>query len=188
MNFVEYEKLAQVTNGKYSAERDIQHAAYGIVTEVGELFDAYKRHLFYGTELDLVNLMEEIGDVYWYVAIMARALELDLAELDNIEIEKYLDTLNVTLKVEHSLSSLICQADTLFSIMATVSSPGELEEHLYRLVEELVCFATVHGLQPANCRKANIAKLQKRYPDKFSGEAAVNRDTALERRELEKHL
>ena len=36
------------------------------------------------------------------------------------------------------------------------------------------------------CRINNIDKLRKRFPDKFTEEAAINRDTTAERAELEK--
>ena len=46
------------------------HAAMGLSTEAGEILDVIKRHAFYGKELcylDLVNLLEEAGDVSWYL-------------------------------------------------------------------------------------------------------------------------
>lgn len=48
----------------------ILHAIIGLSTEVGELEDALKKHIFYGKELDEVNLMEECGDLFWYLAIL----------------------------------------------------------------------------------------------------------------------
>lgn len=53
------------------------HAAMGLSTEAGEFLDALKKHLFYGKELDLVNLKEEIGDLMWYLAIACDALGTD---------------------------------------------------------------------------------------------------------------
>lgn len=47
------------------------HAAMGLETEVGELTDAVKKHIFYGKPLDKVNLFEEGGDIQWYLAILA---------------------------------------------------------------------------------------------------------------------
>ena len=46
------------------------HAVAGIVTEAGELQDALKKHLFYGRPLDRTNLIEELGDLMWYVALL----------------------------------------------------------------------------------------------------------------------
>lgn len=48
----------------------LEHAGHGIVTEVGELMDALKRHVYYGVPLDMVNLKEEAGDLMWYIAIL----------------------------------------------------------------------------------------------------------------------
>lgn len=53
---------------------DIIHAIMGISTEAGEMLDQLKKHMFYGKDLDVVNLMEEVGDLMWYVAILSRAM------------------------------------------------------------------------------------------------------------------
>lgn len=50
------------------------HAALGLATESGEFADGLKRHIFYGTTLDRVNLFEEGGDISWYLRIAADSL------------------------------------------------------------------------------------------------------------------
>lgn len=45
------------------------HSVLGMVTESGELADQVKKHLFYGKPLDVTNLIEELGDLLWYVSI-----------------------------------------------------------------------------------------------------------------------
>ena len=52
----------------------VLHAAMGMSTEAGELLDAMKKHIFYGRDIDVVNLMEEHGDILWYAAILADAV------------------------------------------------------------------------------------------------------------------
>lgn len=47
------------------------HGAIGLCTESGEFLDALKKYLFYGKPLDPVNLKEECGDLFWYLAILA---------------------------------------------------------------------------------------------------------------------
>lgn len=66
------------------------HYLIGMGTEVGELQDQLKKHIMYGRELDETNLIEEIGDVLWYVA---RALET----LDS-SFEKVMEINNAKLK------------------------------------------------------------------------------------------
>lgn len=50
-----------------SAEIRGLHHAIGIATEAGELLDAFKKKIYYGKHLDLVNIAEEIGDLFWYI-------------------------------------------------------------------------------------------------------------------------
>lgn len=63
---------------------DIQHALMGIQSEGGELADAVKRHLFYGTELDLVNLQEESGDLLWYIELLLAAIGYSMPQASNM--------------------------------------------------------------------------------------------------------
>lgn len=48
----------------------VEHAKIGLRTEVGELFDAYKKHWFYHKPLDVDNVLEECGDIIWYCEIL----------------------------------------------------------------------------------------------------------------------
>src|SRR3990172_4483021 len=46
------------------------HAFLGLSTEIGELADEFKKHLFYNQTLDMSNIVEEVGDLLWYIAIL----------------------------------------------------------------------------------------------------------------------
>ena len=94
---------------------DLLHASMGLTTEAAEFTDMIKKHVYYGRELDEVNLKEEVGDMLWYCAIALEALGTDFE-----------------------------------SVMQT-----------------------------------NIDKLKARYPDKFTEDAAINRDVSKEREILE---
>jgi len=47
------------------------HGAMGLVTESAEFLDVMKKYLFYGKPMDIVNMKEECGDLFWYLAILA---------------------------------------------------------------------------------------------------------------------
>jgi NTP pyrophosphatase (non-canonical NTP hydrolase) len=64
------------------------HATMGIVTEAGELMDAMKKHIIYGTPLDEVNLKEELGDLNWYEALMHDVLGSTFEEIQIKNIQK----------------------------------------------------------------------------------------------------
>lgn len=95
--------------------QDILHASIGIATEAGEFLDPFKKAMFYGKHIDLVNLDEEVGDLLWYIAIYAEARGKTIPELASM----------------------------------------------------------------------NNRKLKQRFPDKFTQEAALNRDLFAERQVLE---
>lgn len=98
MNTKEYIKNALKTESKDFAkiaermtkEENIRlmHAGIGLATEAGEFLDALKTHVFYGRELDKVNLKEEIGDIFWYCAIIADSLDVEFDEVMERNIAK----------------------------------------------------------------------------------------------------
>ena len=67
----------------YPARVDMRalHAYMGLMTEVGELVDTFKKHIFYGKEIDHENLVEEMGDLFWYTALMADVLGVSFEEI-----------------------------------------------------------------------------------------------------------
>jgi NTP pyrophosphatase (non-canonical NTP hydrolase) len=68
--------------------RALLHGAIGMATEVGELQDAVKRALFYGRELDTANVLEECGDVLWYLAVALDAVGYTLGEAMGANLRK----------------------------------------------------------------------------------------------------
>lgn len=64
------------------------HGLLGVQSESGELADALKKTLYYGQPLDLVNVVEEIGDICWYLAILADACGTTLEQCQRRNIAK----------------------------------------------------------------------------------------------------
>lgn len=46
---------------------ELLHMAVGISGEAGELLDAIKKHIYYDKPLDYVNVVEELGDLEFYM-------------------------------------------------------------------------------------------------------------------------
>lgn len=63
-------------------KQDILHGVLGIATEAGELVEALNG------KFDPVNVMEEVGDVMWYQAIICIALKTNLATIKAQNIAK----------------------------------------------------------------------------------------------------
>jgi NTP pyrophosphatase (non-canonical NTP hydrolase) len=61
-------------------EADLMHATLGLVSEAGEFADAIKKSYAYDKELDVENLIEEIGDIMWFCALAARSLGVPMEQ------------------------------------------------------------------------------------------------------------
>ncbi|NOZ49745.1 MAG: nucleoside triphosphate pyrophosphohydrolase family protein [Chloroflexi bacterium] len=89
MNLNEYQKLALRTAGDHGDfQRTLMYTALGLNGEAGEVAELIKKAFFHGHELDRDKLKKELGDVLWYLAVMADALDMPLADVAQHNIEK----------------------------------------------------------------------------------------------------
>lgn len=52
------------------------HMVMGISGEAGELLDAIKKHVIYNKPLDMQNVLEELGDIEFYLQGLRQELEI----------------------------------------------------------------------------------------------------------------
>lgn len=64
------------------------HMAIGIAGEAGEILDCIKKHAIYGTPLDEENLVEELGDLLFYLTGILHELHYDFKYLRRKNVEK----------------------------------------------------------------------------------------------------
>ena len=89
MHASEYQRLAMRTlNPSLSTTDVLSNAVMGLCGESGEAIDLVKKHLFQGHELDREAMATELGDIAWYLAEAATALELDLDDILETNIAK----------------------------------------------------------------------------------------------------
>lgn len=67
---------------------DLVNCALGLCGESGEVADLLKKHLYQGHELNRERVAEELGDVAWYLAVMAEAIGYDLETVLKMNVEK----------------------------------------------------------------------------------------------------
>ena len=53
---------------------DMIHASLGIPSEAGEICDIIKATVAYGKPLDTAHLVEETGDLFWFMTLMLRTV------------------------------------------------------------------------------------------------------------------
>lgn len=187
----------------------VEHAIQGIITEAGELSEAFINKggganiLEKIDEIDWVNVSEEIGDLLWYIALLLNTISENLDCLQR----KWDFCLKSSPKVDGDLDEMICRS--LIGMYVSVGRIVDLqkkhinyncgfsqEDILCELFEDdcalmknifSICKVlktkkniSVHGIM-----KKNVDKLRERYPEKFSYKKANARNLDGERKKLE---
>ncbi|HEX5456266.1 MAG TPA: nucleoside triphosphate pyrophosphohydrolase family protein [Candidatus Saccharimonadales bacterium] len=93
MNFDEYQKKA-LTTARFSDDefKDIMHWVLGVTGESGEIAEKFKKIIRDKngkiTDADKTELAKEIGDVIWYLAVLAHHLGLSFEEIAGANLSK----------------------------------------------------------------------------------------------------
>lgn len=94
-------------------DKNLLHAAMGVLTESAEILEALQDAME-GKPLDRVNLIEELGDIEWYMAMFYRALkttpdhvrETNIVKLRSRYPEKFTEDRAITREPERERSVL----------------------------------------------------------------------------------
>lgn len=85
----DYQKAAcRTISSTATQHNNLANFALGLSGEAGEVGDHVKKYLFHGHEMDREDLLKELGDVLWYVAGLATALNFELEDVANANIKK----------------------------------------------------------------------------------------------------
>lgn len=88
MTMDKYQKLAQRTSNTTCSTSKLVNGVMGLNGESGECIDIVKKAEFQGHNLDTDKLIDELGDVLWYIAEICTALNVDMSEVAEKNIEK----------------------------------------------------------------------------------------------------
>lgn len=89
MTVNDYQKQAMQTLNPALSKKDILiNGVMGLCGEAGEAIDLVKKHLHQGHSLDKSALAGELGDIAWYLAETAFALEIPLEDILRGNLEK----------------------------------------------------------------------------------------------------
>lgn len=181
MNWKEYLELSEKTLSTQfhceEREQRLLHAVVGVLTEVEELLD---NHI--GDEQDITNMLEEAGDITWYLAIIGREIDLDYPQL--VVKEKNDNPMKLVLKIVKNTCKLL----DMMKKKLYYNKP--IDENLFKTITTLVMldvsdYMNTYDIDIEKSFDVNIDKLKARYGDKFSSEKAINRDLETERNILE---
>lgn len=169
------------------------HASVGIASEIKEIVEVLMKYNE-SKVLDRVNLMEEISDCTWYIAIAAEALDTVDGILSSPAFKGELIKHDYTLAevvegfiigITNWNGDLLDKAvkKTIFYGKPTDTAPIILLLRSINLSCEILLGYAGYTVEDA--RERNIAKLKARYGDKFTEAAALERNLEIERKILE---
>ena len=89
MNLQQYQDLAIRTKNKaLTYKEQVANLSMGLSGECGEVLDYLKKCLYQGHHLEVSVVEKELGDVMWYLAVLADTIGLDLADIAEKNIDK----------------------------------------------------------------------------------------------------
>jgi len=172
---------------------NLLHMEAGIAGEfLGETVDILKKTFAYKKPLDKVHLGEELADTVWYCAgaetinkLPEMEMCFDKMSLEAIERVKNQTITHVKKSVELRKSTI--ETECLGFILANKGAVNSTNRGaILAIVGICMGICEVLEIDFWQTLTNNISKLQVRYPEKFTNEAALNRDLVAERAELEK--
>lgn len=91
MTINEYQKLALRTANtdamKIPSEK-ITNGVLGLLGEAGEVADHIKKYRYQGHKIDFDYLAKELGDICWYISLLADGIGFDLETIMRMNIDK----------------------------------------------------------------------------------------------------
>ena len=172
---------------------NLLHMEAGIAGEfLGEAVDILKKTFAYKKPLDKVHLGEELADTVWYCAGAETINKLPEMEMcfdeESLAIVENIKNQTITyIKKRVEIRKSTIETECLGVILANKGAVDSTNRGaILAIVGICMGICEVLEIDFWQALTNNISKLQVRYPEKFTEEAALNRDLAAERVELEK--
>jgi NTP pyrophosphatase (non-canonical NTP hydrolase) len=183
-----FTELALRTESRPEALQNLSKQAVlellGVIATAGAAIDTAKRAIFYGKPLDSAKIRGELDLLSAQSTDLSRLIEDGESSITGDQFNQ------PNLRLLHATLGIFGEAGELAEALIKEMNTGELD--LVNVSEELGDVDWYKqighdetGVGEADVRAKIIAKLQKRYPDKFDADAALNRDLPAEREALE---
>lgn len=184
MVFSEYRELAQRTSSTTSKDEKIIHGYLGLLGEIGECIDVCKKNMFLGMSYDMAKekLLDELGDICWYIAELATGYDSNLDVQDMIDSSKLIvyvvendipfTTKSLLMMAEYVLSVAQCSIQYIWAKHSyeVISENEPIRNFLVILMDHVMRMAKGLGYDISEVFEHNIEKLKKRYPSGFDAE------------------
>lgn len=176
MEIKDYSMLAMRTSP--NGHDRVLNGCLGLIGESGEVVDIVKKCIFQSgdhPEFPADKMIEECGDVLWYVAELCTGLGLDATSIFINGPFKRVPAYDENLE---RLCVTLSAASVKLALMNMSENETEADNKaglwtIVGIVHSILMFYCKSSL--GACMKRNIEKLRKRYPDGFDPERSLHR-------------
>ena len=151
------------------------------------IMDQIKKYIIYGKDIDIVELSDNQSGLCWHSEALAKGVQ---QRENTVEMSIPLTNDDVNIRLLHAAIGVFTESGEMLEALLKQLITGELDK--VNMMEESgdIDWYQAIAIDEAEIpeeqiRKTLIAKLAKRYPEKFTQEAALNRDLKTERETLE---
>lgn len=172
-----YKDVLRTWHQDGDTKRELEHLYCGLLDEIGELASAYKKHVGYGKELDLVNIKEELGDILYFLVLATKYQEKG---------ENFRNRMFTILTTDKFCDKTPLKSSTFFILTESFSQIKNDSGNillLFIMITEIMYF---YNLTFEEVTLTNMEKREVRFPGGYTQDKAINRDLDSERKTLEK--
>ncbi|MBQ8708485.1 MAG: nucleoside triphosphate pyrophosphohydrolase family protein [Succinivibrionaceae bacterium] len=176
VEIVEYKELAMRTSP--NGHDRVLNGCLGLIGESGEVVDIIKKFTFQSgenPEFPTDKMVEECGDVLWYVAELCAGLGLDATSIYINGPFNYVPSFDSSLE---KLGVLLASSSARIAYCNLHGNSTETDDKnnlwaIVGIINSILMFYCKTTL--GACMDRNIEKLRKRYPDGFDPERSLHR-------------
>lgn len=170
----EYQAAAMRTAPNIGKVEMRLNAMMGLVGESGEVVDCLKKWRFQSGEnypLPVDTLVKEIGDVYWYCALMAQACGFSLGDVPVWDVREP-DTVK---DPKDYLCDIALQIAANCSDMQEYKHGKDVMRNLETIMTMCGDILAMAGSDESRAMERNVTKLKLRYPEGFDPMRSLHR-------------
>lgn len=154
----------------------------GLIGELGETTDLIKKAVFHNHPLSdstRAKVVEEIGDLMWYISAVATDLKVDLEEAVSESAHIPAKSERPMSKICRDLSKAISTVDRCVELLrrGDTSTPvvASARMALAAMCLDLIQLCTMLGIRFSETLTTNVEKLKRRYTANYSDLQSLNR-------------
>lgn len=151
------------------------HMSLGMYTEIAEVIEILTTEPY-----NPYKLLDEIGDALWYISNYANLYNFPLVQAtEDIIIPGFLENKSM-IDCILILSAKLVDCDKKELAYGKIKELEYKEINIQFLFNCIHMFCIQHQLRIEDVMEKNIEKLRVRFPEKFSGDLAINKDESKE--------